>query len=51
MKSVLILIDNKNNKIIASTVFYDNYQKKKLCAETYDGNLDQEYFVYNVFSK
>lgn len=45
------IIDNETNKTIASTIFYDNYHKKKLCAQTYDGNLDQEYFVYNVFSQ
>jgi hypothetical protein len=45
------IIDMESNKTIAETVFYDNYQKKKLCGETYDGNLDQEYFVLKVFSR
>lgn len=45
------IIDTKNNKIIANSVYFDNGYKKKICGDTYDGNFDVEHFVYDVFSR
>ena len=44
------VIDMDTNKTIATSTFYNDYHAKTVCGETYNGNLDQEYFVYKVFS-